>query len=235
MYTPYIVTETSSYAVLYKPPRLHSVPLKRNVASISLLDWYAEIFPKIREVKGKNPWEGGIVHRLDYETKGLVLAAKTQAFLHRILAQQEKGFFIKTYCAITKRVNGAALPGEFPVSVESAFRAVGPGGRVVKPILKPFPKNKDVCLDQGRYYCTEIIESMEREDGTVCFRLRIKRGFRHQIRSHLAWLGFPIMHDTLYGAPYYSSDQSGDLALTAEMLSFLDVHGEPIYITPEGC
>jgi 23S rRNA pseudouridine1911/1915/1917 synthase len=197
-----------------------------------LLDWYAEIFPGIREVKGKNPWEGGIVHRLDYETRGLVLAAKTQAFLDCILVQQEKGLFTKTYCSITKRVNGGAFIDKIPMSVESAFRPFGAGGRMVKPILKPFPKNKDVCLDRGRYYCTEIIESMEREDGTVCFRLQIKRGFRHQIRSHLAWLGFPIVHDTLYGAPYYSSDQSGDLALVAETLSFFDVDGAPIHITP---
>jgi 23S rRNA pseudouridine1911/1915/1917 synthase len=31
------------------------------------------------------------------------------------------------------------------------------------------------------------------------FNLRIRRGFRHQIRCHLAWIGKPILYDTLYG------------------------------------
>ncbi|MDR0784351.1 MAG: RNA pseudouridine synthase [Treponema sp.] len=223
MASPYIFAETPSYAALYKPPRFHSVPLKRDDASArTLLDWYANIFPPILEVQGRNPWEGGIVHRLDYETKGLVLAAKTQAFFDHILVQQEKGLFIKEYRSITK---GASMD-RFPAVIESAFRPFGPGGRMVKPVLTPFPKNKDVCLDRGRYYCTEIIESTDRGDGTVCFRLRVKRGFRHQIRCHLAWIGFPIVHDSLYGASPY---QQGDLALVAEALSFFDADGAPIH------
>ncbi|MDR0411345.1 MAG: RNA pseudouridine synthase [Treponema sp.] len=221
MASPYIFAETLSYAVLYKPPHLHSVPLKRDTA-YTLLDWYAETFPSIREVQGRNPWEGGIVHRLDYETKGLVLAAKTQAFLDHILVQQERGFFIKEYCSITKDTKGTSID-KFPASVESAFSPFGPGRRMVKPVLKPFPKNKDICLDQGRYYCTKIIESVNRRDGTICFHLQIKRGFRHQIRCHLAWIGFPIVNDSLYGVPY--SVQRGELALTAEAFSFFEKDG----------
>ncbi|MDR1466311.1 MAG: RNA pseudouridine synthase [Treponema sp.] len=229
MYSPYIFAETPSYAALYKPPRMHSVPLKRDPASVhrrTLLDWYAGIFPEVREVKGRNPWEGGIVHRLDYETRGLVLAAKTQAFFNHILIQQEKGLFVKGYRSVTTKTVEAA--GGIPACVESAFRSYGPSGGMVKPILKPFPKNKEVCLDQGRYYCTRIVDAIEREDGTVCFRLQLKRGFRHQIRCHLAWIGFPIVHDMLYGAAYY---RQGDLALSAEALTFLDVDGTRVHYT----
>jgi 23S rRNA pseudouridine1911/1915/1917 synthase len=226
MYAPYIFAETPSYAALYKPPRLHSVPLKRDVASGgALLDWYAEVFPAIRKVKGRNPWEGGVVHRLDYETKGLVLAAKTQEFFDHILVQQENGLFVKGYRSVTTRVDGRARAGELPASVESAFRTFGPGRRMVKPVLEPFPRNKRVCLDQGRYYCTKIIEAEEQEDKTVCFRLQIKRGFRHQIRCHLAWIGFPIVHDELYGAPCLQ----GDLGLVAETLTFSDMDGKWIH------
>jgi 23S rRNA pseudouridine1911/1915/1917 synthase len=52
-----------------------------------------------------------------------------------------------------------------------------------------------------------------------CFRLEISRGFRHQIRCHLAWLGFPLLGDLLYGGP--PGDSPG-LALLAEEISFPD-------------
>jgi 23S rRNA pseudouridine1911/1915/1917 synthase len=35
------------------------------------------------------------------------------------------------------------------------------------------------------------------------FGLRILRGFRHQIRCHLAWIGEPVLYDTLYGGPNF--------------------------------
>jgi 23S rRNA pseudouridine1911/1915/1917 synthase len=179
-------------------------------------------------VQGKHPWEGGIVHRLDYETQGLVLVAKTQAALDSFWAQQEKGFIIKDYGALAAKREDL-LPGFPPVfsggvdacRIASGFRPYGPGRKAVRPVLfplgdgsdfsmKPGKWKKKSALDQGRPYVTEILEpygqlprhrvlpkqvSVE----PVYFRLRIKRGFRHQIRCHLAWIGYPILNDTLYG------------------------------------
>jgi 23S rRNA pseudouridine1911/1915/1917 synthase len=58
--------------------------------------------------------------------------------------------------------------------------------------------------------------STEAKELVLC-RARILRGFRHQIRCHLAWLGFPILHDSLYGGA-----GEGVLALRACSLSFDD-------------
>jgi 23S rRNA pseudouridine1911/1915/1917 synthase len=83
---PSILDETGDFAVVYKPPRMHSAPLKHSGGD-TLLDWYVAQCPLV----GK----GGLLHRLDFETHGLVLVAKTQPSLDFLLTQQEQGNFIK--------------------------------------------------------------------------------------------------------------------------------------------
>jgi 23S rRNA pseudouridine1911/1915/1917 synthase len=51
------------------------------------------------------------------------------------------------------------------------------------------------------------------------FKLRIWKGFRHQIRAHLAWFGMPILNDKLYGGVSFGN---GLLALRAYSISFTD-------------
>ncbi|MDR0387539.1 MAG: hypothetical protein LBH57_05840, partial [Treponema sp.] len=53
-----------------------------------------------------------------------------------------------------------------------------------------------------KIYCTGIL-SAENSKGFSAFRIRIQRGFRHQIRCHLAWLGFPLVNDPLYGGEIF--------------------------------
>jgi 23S rRNA pseudouridine1911/1915/1917 synthase len=53
---------------------MHSVPLKNG--GDTLLDWYAGIFPPVMDMCGRKEGEGGLLHRLDFETQGLVLFAK---------------------------------------------------------------------------------------------------------------------------------------------------------------
>jgi 23S rRNA pseudouridine1911/1915/1917 synthase len=60
---------------------------------------------------------------------------------------------------------------------------------------------------------------MSRRDDLVYFRLRISRGFRHQIRCHLAWLGYAILNDKIYGGKRLPE---GTLALRAQKISFYD-------------
>jgi 23S rRNA pseudouridine1911/1915/1917 synthase len=213
MAIPYVLDETASYIVVYKPPRLHSVPRNQEEDSPkqTLVDWCARICPEVREVQGRNPWEGGILHRLDYETQGLVLFAKTQIALDRLILQQEQGLFIKDYDALSVPHHPllpgfpqSPLAGPVPFTISSSFRPFGPGRKAVRPIMPDSSKakrrkiQKTMALDQGQPYRTEILEMRHTEKWTG-FRVRISRGFRHQIRCHLAWIGFPLVNDGLYG------------------------------------
>jgi len=220
---PYILDETEDYAVIFKPPRMHCAPLKNNSGN-TLLDWYAAFFPPVMDLSGRKKGEGGLLHRLDFETQGLVLLAKNQKTLDFLLTQQDEGNFIKEYNAITQK---AAPPHSsfphspippFPSCIESYFRPFGPGRKQVRPVTDTVGKGKEVVTDKGARYRTEIISVSEIGQDHLAFTLRLRRGFRHQIRCHLAWIGCPVLNDPLYGT--YANDEF--LALRATRLVFAD-------------
>ncbi|MDR1972053.1 MAG: RNA pseudouridine synthase [Treponema sp.] len=276
--SPRVVDETESYAVLYKPPLMFSAPLDRKNDRDTLLDWYAERCPAVLVPRGRKAIEGGLLHRLDFETEGLILVAKTQGALESLRAQQEDGKISKEYGALSLKTpsGSTALPGFPPPPqdrdgagdgptglIESFFRPWGPGRRAVRPVLQAGGEAA------GRVYRTELIafRDLDGPSGRIVraqgegeapvesltefppeipmrlFTLRICRGFRHQIRCHLAWIGFPILHDALYGGgdprsrnhpaslDHPASQDGGEpcpIALRAQALRFIDpAAGEP--------
>jgi 23S rRNA pseudouridine1911/1915/1917 synthase len=245
------VAETAGFLVAYKPPLLHSAPLGAGGGD-SLLGWCAERYPELLTPRGLLPREGGLLHRLDYGTWGLVLIARTQQALEALQAQQQRGAFVKEYGVLTGSVPQDLLPGfplpgpsegsfaALPFAIESGFRPYGPGRKAVRPVAAPIaapmaapaaakngsPKKRvPLALDQGGPYRTEVLER-QNAGGSLYFRVRILRAFRHQIRCHLSWLGYPVLGDGLYGAPGDAGDRP--LMLKAQALSFLDPgSGEP--------
>ncbi|MDR1909834.1 MAG: RNA pseudouridine synthase [Spirochaetaceae bacterium] len=224
-----IIACEERYLVVYKPAGLHSAPLKGGGGG-SLLEIIARSRPEVLEVRGRQPWEGGLIHRLDYETEGLTLMARDSAALEAFTAAQERGLFVKGYGALARRSEGR-LPGFPPLEpppdlvpgsacrVESGFRPWGPGRRAVRPLL-PGDQRRDAAWDRGGAYLTELT-LLERRGPEARFALRIRRGFRHQIRCHLAWLGWPLLNDALYGGEMSGAPAAG-IALRAESLSFPD-------------
>jgi len=226
MREPYILEETENYAVVFKPAKMHSRD-KRNfttnqhesessVLEKTLLEWYTEHSSHVFD----------IMHRLDYETNGLVLFAKNEKSFLFFKDLQDRGEFIKEYSAICSFQEGeCSLPGFppcppwlncFPSVIQSYFRPFGPGRKQVRPVIEDGKKHKEIAKDKGGFYTTEIME--KNENG---FTVRIKRGFRHQIRCHLCWAGFPILNDPLYSLAG-ESPQEGELALRSHALFFID-------------
>jgi len=235
---PYILDETEDFTVIFKPPRMHCAPLQAGDGG-NLLDWYAGLFPQVLALCGRKKSEGGLLHRLDFETNGLVLFAKNQKSLDRLLEQQAKGTFVKNYSAICRRTipgktsafpPSPALPGfcssrQGSFAIESYFRPFGPGSKQVRPVVGT--SRKKIAKDQGGCYRTEVLSVSEQSpcqgdlQGLFRFNLRLIRGFRHQVRCHLAWIGYPILNDPLYGTP---GEEAPDafLSLNANGLSFND-------------
>ena len=233
---PHIITDTPSYLVLYKPPCMHTAPLKAGEKN-TLLNWAAEHCPGIVKVQGQKSVEGGLVHRLDYETHGLVLCAKTQKIYEDFMGQQKAGHIIKEYDAVSSvsPSSVSSLEDVYKTNniIQSAFRPYGKGRKAVRPI------ETDHVLAAGKtIYQTEILLYREIND-TCYFRLRIKKGFRHQIRCHLAWIGRPLLNDSLYGSSeinkldhhFTQSKPVTFLALRAASIFFRDpVTGNPVEI-----
>jgi len=231
---PQILAEEKDFLIVYKPPRMHSAPQASSIES--LFTWCVRSFPEVGKLCGRNKGEGGLLHRLDYETHGLMLLARSSFGMEALLEQQKQGKIIKEYSAFT--LKSEIVPPGFPkektefqqgnaIMITSAFRAYGKGRKAVRPVLSYDKKNKKAQV----VYLTEILEikltSALGLGNCLSLKLKISKGFRHQIRSHLAWLGMPILNDALYGGAVFGN---GYLALRACSLVFANpVTGEERY------
>lgn len=205
-----VVYKNSKILIVYKESGLPTAPLK-NSTNDNLVSRVEAEYPQIMAVSGYQPWEGGLVHRLDNLTKGLVIFALSQSAFDFLNYQQKNDMLIKEYRAKSNGIN-TALPGfppytfndvdDGPVSIISCFRAFGPKGASVRPLAI---KNGE------KVYRTDIVK--ESENSYIC---TITQGFRHQIRCHMAWAGHPLIGDERYGG------KEGEFGLEAIGLSFVD-------------
>ncbi len=216
--------------VAVKPSGMPSAPIRENEKNTAL-SCASMDFPEISTVAGRKPIEGGLLHRLDTDTAGLVVFARTQRFYESVFKAQEDGLFIKDYTAVCSFVPSVCslIPGfpavpfagsiadvEMPFQIKSFFRFYGKSRRQVRPVTMdcgPYVAKKISC---DKEYTTELV-SIQKEEDKVITICRIKKGFRHQVRCHLSWCGIPVVADTLYNPLYLSS---GEEICTKETLRF---------------
>ena len=145
----------------------------------------------------------GIVHRIDRDTSGLIIAAKNDAAHLALAAQLEDHSLYREYHAI-------AVGG---------FRE--DAGAVDAPVARHPVDRKKMAVDRvnGKNAVTHW-RVLERYSGYTYLQCRLETGRTHQIRVHLASLGHPLLGDTVYGAKKPVPGLAGQ-CLHAKKLTFI--------------
>ncbi len=107
------------------------------------------------------------------------------------------------------------IPFQQRFSLASRFRAWGRGRKAVRPVTADSPFSASTKAGRKEYR-SDLFLHPAAQDRFRC-DVTIVNGFRHQVRCHLAWCGYPIIGDALYGG-----QQSDVLHLFACGLSFYD-------------
>ena len=173
-----VVYQDADLVVIDKPAGLAAHPGPGHPDQ-TLVNGLLALCPDIQGIGGEI--RPGIVHRLDKDTSGLMIAAKTESAHHGLSQQIKDRLVHKGYLAL---VEGAPSPEtgviDAPIGRDPRRRtrmAVTAGGRESRTGYR-------LLETAGRYSLLE---------------LQLHTGRTHQARVHLAWLGHPIFGDAVYG------------------------------------
>jgi RluA family pseudouridine synthase len=165
-----LVYEDDSLIVAEKPAFMLSIPDRFSPEKENLLDLLRETREEVYTV-----------HRLDRETSGIILFAKTREAHRDLSLQFEKREVSKKYLAL---VDGAVMEEE---------------GRIEQPIgeSQSHPGKMEI-TKRGKPSLT-LYKVLERFKGYTLVEADIQTGRTHQIRVHFAAIGHPLTVDSLYG------------------------------------
>lgn len=184
-----VLYEDDDLIVVNKQPDLVVHPARSNLHGtlVNALAWH---FRNVRSnglealsSVGVDEFRPGIIHRLDKDTTGCIVVAKTDEAHWRIAKQFEQRTVQKFYQAI---VHGEMMP---------------PGDAIDQPIGK-HPVVREayaVRHDSHARHAVTLYRVKQVFRGFSLVELELKTGRTHQIRVHLTWLGFPIISDIIYG------------------------------------
>ncbi|WP_339136997.1 MAG: RluA family pseudouridine synthase [Candidatus Electrothrix sp. GW3-4] len=173
-----VLYEDQSLLVINKPPGLVVHPAAGH-ADNTLVNGLLHRYNDMASLEGGRP---GIVHRLDKDTSGIILVARTEQVQAMLSAAFKERKVRKTYHALLVRP-----PAEL-------------SGRLVAPIGRhPVHRKKMAIRPDGRYAAT-VWNILETFSNGLCFaEIGIETGRTHQIRVHMSSLHAPVAGDHLYG------------------------------------
>ena len=186
-----IVYEDAQLLVINKQPGLVTHPAQGHWTGtlVQAVLYHMQSRGERLERRGQEPMRPGIVHRLDKDTSGLLIVAKTEA-AHRALSKQLAARQIhRTYLAV---VEGLMPRDE---------------GTINAPIGRHLTHRKEFTVRAGGREAVTHYRVLQRSSKSVLpgaapykvLEVRLETGRTHQIRVHLVHIGHPVLGDPVYG------------------------------------
>lgn len=170
-----IVYEDEDLLVIDKPADLVVHPAAGNEDG-TLLNGLLHHLPQLQQIP-----RAGIVHRLDKDTTGLMVVAKNLEAQNQLVQQLQARTVSRQYVAVV-------------------VGAIPPHGHVDAPLGRdPFNRIKMAVVKSGGKEAITHFHRLARLGPMSLVRLKLETGRTHQIRVHMAHLGFSLLGDPLYG------------------------------------
>ncbi len=192
-----VLYEDEHTLVIDKVPGLvvHPAP---GLHEITLVDIVRARYPEVREIDDSD--RPGVVHRLDRDTSGVMVVAKSAEAQHMLKEQWREREPSKVYLAL---VEGAPDPAAGIIEAPLGQDPMRPGRRAV--------------IEGGQSARSEYRVLEQYGDEAALLLVTIFTGRTHQIRVHMAAVGYPVIADVMYGRP---AELIGRQALHAWRLGF---------------
>ena len=155
----------------------------------------------------------GLVHRLDRDTSGLMVVAKTDAALENLSDQFRDRTVYKSYVAL---VHG---------------RLASNSGKIDQPLARDPSNRTRMAVVRGGRNALTLYRVRQGFDRFTLLDVELKTGRTHQIRVHLAWLKHPVVGDETYGAGRDNTIQDTRLRARVRSLNRQFLHAEKLAFT----
>lgn len=202
-----ILLEHEHFLVLNKPAGLLVHPPTKTSSAPTLVDW---LVAHSKAATANSPERSGIVHRLDRDTSGVIIIARTP-YAHMVFSKLFKDRAItKKYLAI---VHGST-PDTFAID---SFIGRDPITKIRMATLENTAHTKRTAAQAKFRSALTHVTTLERYNGYSLVEAQPVTGRTHQIRIHLQSAGYPIVGDLVYHA---SSEHITRQALHAHSIAF---------------